>query len=339
MITLVTSRIRGITPDIALLQGFEQYCARNSTWQTRQGPVLFAPRTLSSRVYTFMHATLKPVLRRHKVRGAVLSLGMPYHIYLYSKTFPYFAYDCDLRVLWTYDVWEPDYSKIERLVRQSGTNLLLLSSYQSTEHFRKLRIPGCEVHWVPESINTDDYHFKPWHERKIQLLSFGRSYMTYHNKIEEGCRQSGIEYACQERNEHHDVAVHGLKQNLQFPTWESFTEGLANAQICLCFPRALTHPQLAGNVSTLTIRYLQAMASKCLLLGTAPLDTRYLFDYNPVVEVNWNDPLGQVKSILSDPLPYQELIEKNYAAVCNLFHHRQACTRIEQLITERLGRT
>lgn len=338
MITLITSKIPKRSPDLELLQQFEQFCSLNSNWKTKKGPVLFSPRSISSRMYTLFHTLLHPVLRNFKKQGAVLSLGLPYPLYLYAKNFPYFSINSDLKVLWTYDVWQPVYTHFENLVRQSGVNLLLLSSREATAHFRKLNIPGCEVHWVPETINTEEYTFKPWHERSTNILSFGRSWLTYHDAIADGCAQHHIEYAYQERNQQHDVAVHGLRSRLQFPTWTEFISGLANAQLCICFPRSTTHPALAGNVSTLTVRYLQAMASKCLIIGASPEDAAYLFDYNPVVEVDWTDPVGQIQDILAHPEPYQALIERNYKTVCEKFHHKNAVAQIEELINHQLSR-
>ncbi len=337
MITLITSRMQKCSPDLALLQNFEQFCSKNSSWNTKKGPLLFAPRALSSRLYTAMHTVLEPLLGNYKRAGAVISLGLPYHNYLYAKTFPYYTMDCDLKVLWTYDVWEPDYPEVERLVRKSGVNMLLLSSYQATEHFKNLNISGCEVKWIPETIDTSDYKVKSWDERSIDVLSFGRSWLKYHNRIVDGCESSGINYVYQERSAGHDVAVNGLRKNLQFPTWDSFVEGLSDSKICICFPRCMTHPALAGNVSTLTIRYLQAMASKCLILGSAPLDVKHLFDYNPVIEVDWTDPAGQIRSIIENPERYYALIDKNYNAVSTFLHHKSALFQIDGLVRARLG--
>lgn len=323
---------------MALLQNFEKFCSLNSNWQTKSGPSLFAPRGLSSRLYTAVHSISKPLLGNFRRGGAVISLGLPYHNYLYAKTFPHFTLGSDLKVLWTYDVWQPNYAEVEKLVRDSGINLLLLSGYQATEHFKSLDIPDCEVCWVPETINTADYKFKPWDAKSIHVLSFGRSWLKYHNEIVDGCKAAGINYMYQERTDSHDVAVNGLKKGLQFPTWDSFVEGLADAQICICFPRCMTHPKLAGNVSTLTLRYLQAMASKCLLLGSAPLDMKYLFDYNPVIEVDWADPAGQIRHIVQNPEKYSDIIEKNYTAVNTFLHHRNAVSQIDKLVKARLGR-
>ncbi|MBC7759122.1 MAG: hypothetical protein H7069_09710, partial [Phormidesmis sp. FL-bin-119] len=294
MITLITSRIRDKSPDIDLLQRFEQYCATHSSWFVKQGAIVFNPRNISSRVYAGAHTMLKPILRKRKIRGAVISLGLPYRLTLFSKTFPYFTYDCDLRVLWTYDVWEPDYNRVEKMVREAKIDLLLLSSSQAAAHFAELNIPGCEVHWIGETVDPEDYVYKAWDYRKTDILSFGRTWHKYHEAISEGCIAKNIEYRYQERNDEIDVAVQGLKKGLQFPTRDDFVEGLADAKICICFPRCVTHPALAGNVSTITLRYLQAMASKCLIIGSALNDLKDLLNYDAVIEVDWENPVEQI---------------------------------------------
>jgi hypothetical protein len=72
----------------------------------------------------------------------------------------------------------------------------------------------------------------------------------------------------------------------------------------------------------MTLRYLQSMVSKCLIVGKLPYDMQYLFDYNPVVEIDEQNPAGQLLEILHNFDQYQELIERNYQRV--LSHHRWA---------------
>jgi glycosyltransferase involved in cell wall biosynthesis len=336
MITLITSRIKDKSPDIELLQRFEQYCASNSDWSEKKGAVVFNPRNIASRLYASAHTLLKPIFSKRKINGAILSLGLPYRLTLFSKTFPYYAFDCDLRVLWTYDVWEPDYDRVEKMVKEAKIDMLLLSSFQATSYFSKLNIPGCEVHWVSETVNPKDYVYKPWNDRKTDILSFGRTWQKYHEAIIDGCNSNNIDYRYQERNEQIDVAVQGLKKGLQFPTQNDFVEGLADAKICICFPRCITHPDLAGNVSTVTLRYLQAMASKCLIIGSTPAELKMLLNYDAVIEVDWEHPMEQIQNILNNPEPYQELLEKNYNTVLELFQHQNSITKINSLINKRL---
>ena len=338
MITLVTSRICSKRPDFLLLMDFEKFCLQNTSWKIAQGAKLFSSIKVSSRFYTFLHRILCPILKIYRKKGAVVSLGLPYPLYLYSKTFPYFTFKSDLRVLWTYDVWEPNFEMFESLVRDSEINLLFLSSLQATEHFQQLNIPNCKVEWVHESINPSDYKCKLWNERSINVISFGRSYERYHHEIYEGCKEFKINYQFEDRADKKDVAAVRVKPStLQFPTWKSFVTGLSNSQVCVCFPKSITHPKQVGNTSTLTLRYLQAMASKCLLLGTAPHDLKYILNYNPVIEVDWNNPVEQIRNILDNPSSYEALIEKNYTSVCNHFHSKNAVEKMHKIISDCLS--
>jgi len=65
----------------------------------------------------------------------------------------------------------------------------------------------------------------------------------------------------------------------------------------------------------MTLRYLQSIVSKCLIVGSLPYDMRRLFDYNPVVEADLNNPEDQILDILRNFPDYIPLIEKNYASV------------------------
>ena len=65
--------------------------------------------------------------------------------------------------------------------------------------------------------------------------------------------------------------------------------GLANSRVSICFPQSITNPERCGKVETVTLRYFESMASKCLIVGKCPLELRDLFGYNPVIEVD--DPI------------------------------------------------
>ena len=67
----------------------------------------------------------------------------------------------------------------------------------------------------------------------------------------------------------------------------------------------------------MTMRYLQSIVSKCLIVGQAPKEMIELFGYNPVIEIDWTAPENQITSILNHYNEYQYLIEKNYLMVVN----------------------
>ncbi len=316
---LVTSRFRDDRPDILLLQSLEQACLRSSNWKGREGPLLFPPTKISTRIYTILQTALRPLLRRRRVDCVFLSLGLPYRHYFFGKTFPFFGFDSTLRVLWTYDVWPGHVDSLLRIVREARIDLLLVSSQQGAEQLQAQMPARCAVHWVPEAIETTDFPQRPWAERTIDVLAFGRTYARYHEAVASGCEHLGIRY------------VHA-----RFATTAEFKEALGNARVSICFPRALTHPDDAGSISTITLRYLESMAAGCLVLGSCPADGQAMFGYNPVVEVDWADPVGQLRKATANPSPHEALISRNSESVERNHQIKHFVQKVDQLIAERL---
>jgi hypothetical protein len=65
----------------------------------------------------------------------------------------------------------------------------------------------------------------------------------------------------------------------------------------------------------MTLRYLEGMASGCLLLGHAPAELLELAGFNPVVEVDWDAPDRQVRQILKNPGHWQPHVDRALKAV------------------------
>lgn len=318
-IALVTSRLREKRHDFLDIQSLERACLQSKEWQARRGPVLFRPVKISSRLYTLFHILLRPFLSRIHIDDVVVSIGLPYRHYFFGKTFPYFAVASRLRVLWIWDAWEPRLEEIAALAREARIDILLVSSLRSTQLLGSMLRDVCDVHWVPEAIDIFEYGTKPWYERRIDVLAFGRSLQRYKKAIE-------------------DLSAKGLNcvLNQWFPKREDFISALADSKISICFPRIVTDPDGAGSISTVTQRYLQSMAAKCLVVGEAPLEAQEMFGYDPVVAVNWRDPAGQLQDITAHPERFTSLIERNFASVAGNHHASNFAARIEQHIREKL---
>jgi glycosyltransferase involved in cell wall biosynthesis len=129
----------------------------------------------------------------------------------------------------------------------------------------------------------------------------GRLYTTYHDKIEPHCKARGY--------------VHRFSsvpwQHI-FPTEEEFYRAIADSKISICFPRCTTHPELAGDVETMTLRYLESIACKCVAVGHCPTELRDLFGYNPILEADMENPGGQLDHLLHNLELYAELLDRNY---------------------------
>lgn len=212
------------------------------------------------------------------------------------------------RSVFLFDAWPCDFEKITNFANRYKIDFLFITASDSV----KLLGPNLKntiISWIPEGINPTEYKQNTQIINKtIDVLALGRKYDLYHDLIVDALAKKGYTY------------LYELKKGeLIFPTRQDFIEGLAKAKISICVPSNVTHPERSGDIETMTIRYLQSMVSKCLIVGHAPKEMIDLFGYNPVIEIDMSDPVGQIEAILKDFDTYIPLIEKNYQQV--LQHH------------------
>ncbi|MBC7493594.1 MAG: hypothetical protein H7221_01205 [Flavobacterium sp.] len=236
-----------------------------------------------------------------------------------EKFFPYFHYKAKSKTLWMYDAWQPLYTEIEQTIQTYHINLLLTASKQSADYFEALGIKNFKAQWVPEAVDVSKYHFVDYQQRTIDVLQLGRKWNLYHNKIKPIEKTLTYKYEKQ-------------AGTIIFKTREDFLKGLANAKISICVPSSITHPEITGSVSTITNRFFQSMASKCLILGKLPDDMLHLFDYNPIIEIDDNNAENQIYDLLKNYDNYIPLIEKNYEIVKKYHNWNERIKTIENAV-------
>ena len=116
-ITLVTSRLMDSRPDFDDVRALERGCLKSTNWKSKPGAFLFHPVKVSTRLYTLFHSLLRPFVSKIRLADVVVSIGLPYRHYFFGKTFPYFTFGSNLRVLWIWDAWEPRLGEIAALAR------------------------------------------------------------------------------------------------------------------------------------------------------------------------------------------------------------------------------
>jgi hypothetical protein len=219
------------------------------------------------------------------------------------KTMPYFLAP-RRKALYLFDAWPSAHKNIRIFSKACRLDHLFLSSSQASQRLSEI-LPRTSCHWVPEGINPERYRSLPPDRKDIDVLQLGRRYDAYHNEILAPLASGGATYLYEK-----------APGQLIFPTREAYIEGLARTKISVCVPVSITHPQRSGGIETMTVRYLQSMLSKCLIVGHAPRETIELFGYNPVIEIDPKDPGAQLLSLLDNLASYEALIEKNYENVC-----------------------
>jgi hypothetical protein len=205
--------------------------------------------------------------------------------------------------VYMFDAWPSKHRQIIDLVESWGVQYAFVSSSQAAERLANIS-DRCTFIWVPEGIDPTRYQSRSPLERDIDVLQLGRKHDSYHAIIEPALRREGRSYLY-ERS----------KGTIVFPTRGEFVDGLARSKISVCVPSSVTHPERAADIETMTIRYLQSMVSKCIVVGHAPSEMIELFGYNPVVEIDPVSPDEQIIEILDRYEDWMPLIEKNFETV------------------------
>ncbi|MDY3674972.1 MAG: hypothetical protein SO049_09185, partial [Prevotella sp.] len=73
-----------------------------------------------------------------------------------------------------------------------------------------------------------------------------------------------------------------------------------------------------GGVETLTQRYWEAMLSRIVIVGHCPQELEDIAGYNPCIEIDERNPVGQIVSIIKNITHYQELVDRNRDAALRL---------------------
>ena len=203
--------------------------------------------------------------------------------------------------IYLFDAWPQYHDYIKFACESLNIKYLFCSSKIATENLAK-KLNKTVVIWQPEAINCSFYKHVNYKEKDIDVLQIGRKYSKIQNDLVLHFEKSSIKYIYQ-------------KKHLIFPNRNNFINGLASSKISLCFPRSLTHPEVAGNQETMTVRYLQSMASKTLVVGKCPEEMKLLFPYNPVIDLDLSQPGDHIQDILNNYEHYIPLIERNYQEV------------------------
>jgi hypothetical protein len=215
------------------------------------------------------------------------------------------AFMSDRNYIYMYDVWPRFQKWIFPLLGFFNISFVFFSSRQVYESFQKAYPAGpCKAMWLPEALNLADYHYQLLQDKTIDVLEFGRNYDAYHDLIVGPLSKNKY--------------VHVFKRPevpVLFPKKNDFIHALSKSRIVICIPSNISHPERAEDISTMTLRYLQAMASKCLIVGLLPSDMKAAFGYIPIVEIEMEKAGQQILEVLKEYEHYLPLIEKNYEEV------------------------
>jgi hypothetical protein len=203
-----------------------------------------------------------------------------------------------------WDVWEPEWDDWAEYLDRSRPPLVVTTAKASAQHLGAA-LGQSVVHHLPEAINLARYSpGTVLSNRTIDVLEMGRRHAHWHEAVTLSTDAQGVRHLYEE-----------VPGRVIFESQDSLVAGLANSKISVCFPSSVTHPERSGSVSTLTSRYLESLASRCLLLGEAPSELTDLLGFAPAVTADLNEPFQQLRSLLGSISSYQEQVDAAYERV------------------------
>jgi hypothetical protein len=276
-------------------------------------------KTFGSKVLARLHATRN---FRRSSQGPVFVACMSHSE---SKILP-FAYWTEI-IPYCFDCWEPGYAAWQAFFLRHRIRLAFFSARQSAQYFAR-RMPAMTCLWVSEA--TDPAQYEPQRklaERDIDVLELGRKHDEFHARIAPHMAAANKVHLFEK-----------VKGQIIYSDRLALAEGLGRSKISVCFPCSQTHLERSGSIETVTHRYFESMASKCLLFGRCPSELSDLFGYNPVIEAETGREPEQIKSILSNVDSYQRFADRNYERLLEVGTWQRRIPIIAKAIEQSLSR-
>ena len=219
-----------------------------------------------------------------------------------------------------WDVW-PDYFDITcRWLRRYNVRTAIFTSSQMAERM-KAQFPEMNILAVTEGIDVASYlEGKSLNERTIDFLRYGIGIKRIVEYDFSGIHCAG-----------------GQKDGKMVFSQQGLITALADAKVVAAYPRSWTHPEQAGDIETLTQRYWECMLSRCVMVGHAPRELIDLIGYNPVIEIDKDNPQRQLEDVLTHICDYQELVDRNRDAALKYGDWMYSINRVVEFLQQIYG--
>ena len=205
-------------------------------------------------------------------------------------------------MLW--DCWPDTWKTLERDLRLLRCQVCHVTSTDVAKQLAK-RLPQIKFIYIHEGVATNDYHAgAELSQRSIDVYELGDKHNYYHKRLIDSPHHEQWNFVYNA-----DRKQKGMQ--LTFDSFSEFTQNIADSKIVVSFPKSMRDPRRNGIVSTLTIRYWEAMLSRCIIVGHCPQELIDIIGYNPVIEADFVNAAGQIDHILKHLDHYQPMVDYN----------------------------
>lgn len=222
--------------------------------------------------------------------------------HLLKAAVPYMTRGEIVPMLW--DCWPDTWAHLTRDLRLLHVRRCYVTASDVARELGRL-LPDIEFIHIPEGVDIDDYQpGSVLAARTIDVYELGDKHRYYHKRLVDDPRHESWNFV-------YKKAKPAKGPALVFDSWQEYTSKIADSRIIISFPRSMRDPRRNGTVSTLTIRYWEAMLSRSIIVGHCPQELIDIVGYNPVIEADFTAPGAQIEHILTHIEEYQSMVDHN----------------------------
>lgn len=208
-------------------------------------------------------------------------------------SFPDYAFYETIPFVW--DCWPRNFDRLCKWLNKYQIKTMIVTCHKTKRKLQEV-FPYMNILSVMEGVDISLFEKgKDLKDRTIDYLEYGRNA----DKVVMYSFPSSMR------------VLRGQEKDLTMIPYDKLFEAMKNSKIVAAYPKTWTNPELACGLETLTQRYWECMLSRMVMIGHAPKELVDFVGYNPVVEVNLEEPDEQLQYILHHIEDYQELVDKN----------------------------
>ncbi|MEM0913990.1 MAG: glycosyltransferase [Planctomycetota bacterium] len=203
-------------------------------------------------------------------------------------------------VPWCMDSWPKFDAGLHGFFEKFGVRRACFTQRAAVERCRAA-MPEIAASWMPESTPPEIYDASlPLADRPTRIISYGRQLDGMNEALAAlGDESSGVLDAATCRR--------------RFADLDSLRAAIGRARTTLAYPRSLTHTDFSGGSETMTLRYLEAVASRTVLMGATTQEMVDLFGFDPVIEATPGTVGDLVREVVEHPERYQDHVDRCHA--------------------------
>ena len=213
------------------------------------------------------------------------------------------------RTAWyVWDCWPTAADRWRSIFNRWRPQHVFFATRDAADHWRD-KLPWASVHWSPEAVEPGVYEAGPdLAGRPVAVLEMGRRHPTFHRNAVDHLSTRGARH------------VHSTpSQPFVFPDRASLVSGLHRSVASVCYPGTWTDPGgRTGPWESMTHRYLEAAATRTLIIGHLPSEMVDLFGFRPGIEVDPADVHDVLDQIVDDPARFQPLVDRTHARLLDV---------------------